>query len=59
MTESQICMLKPPMVLEESGLISVQVSLMRPIYIEKCILVLKQVVLIMMMLTFSDVDSGC
>ena len=34
------------MVLAESGLNTEQVSLMMPIYIEKCILVLKQVVLI-------------
>ena len=41
--------IRPPMVLVESGLniqCSDQVSLMRPIYIENCISVLKQVVLI-------------
>ena len=37
---------RPPMVLLESCLNSDQVSLMRPIYIENCIMELKQVVLI-------------
>ena len=39
-------LIKPPMVLVERGLNSEQVSLIKPIYIENCILVLKQVVLI-------------
>ena len=39
-------LVKPPMVLVESGLNSEYASLMSPIYIENCILVFKQVVLI-------------
>ena len=39
-------LIRPPIVLAESGLNSEQVSLMRPIYIEKCISILKQIVLI-------------
>ena len=49
----------PPIVLDKIGLNSKQVSLMRPIYIEKCILVLKQVVLIARMVLFlSGLFSG-
>ena len=40
----EVLLTRPPMVLVESGLNSEQVSLMRPFYIEKCILVQKQVV---------------
>ena len=39
-------LIRPPMVLLESGLNSEKVSLITPIYIVNCILVLKQVVLI-------------
>ena len=42
------------MVPVKSGLDSEQVSLLRPIYIEKCILVLKQVVLIAVMVFISS-----
>ena len=42
----EVPIIGPPMVLVEGGLNSEQVSLMRPIYTEKCILVLKQVILI-------------
>ena len=42
---SEVPVIRPPLVLVESGLNSDQVSLMRPVYIEKCILVLKEVVL--------------
>ena len=43
---SEVPIIRPPMILVESGLNGEQVSLMKPIYIETCILVLKQVVLI-------------
>ena len=43
---SEVPIVRPPLVLVESGLNSEQVSLMRAIYFGKCILVLKQVVLI-------------
>ena len=42
----EVPIIRPPMVLVESGLNNEQVSLMRPIYIENCISVLKQVILI-------------
>ena len=42
------------MVLVENGLNSEEVSLMRPIYIENCILVLKEMVLIVRMVLISS-----
>ena len=52
-------LLRPQIVLVESGLNSDQVSLTRPIYIEKCILVQKQVVLIVrVVLIWSGLYSG-
>ena len=41
---SEVQIIRPPMVLVESGLNSKQVSLMRFIWVENCISVLKQVV---------------
>ena len=38
---SEVPIIRPPMILVESGLNDEQVLLMKPIYIEKCILVLK------------------
>ena len=66
----QICihlLIRPLKVLVKSGLNSEQVSLMRPIYIEKCILVKKQVVLIARVVLIlcdltvwrENVDFGC
>ena len=47
------------MVLVESGLNSGQVSLMRQLYIKKCFLVLKQVVLIARVVLISgDLNNG-
>ena len=43
---SEVPIIRPPMVVVENGLNSDLVTLMRPIYIEKCILILKQVVLV-------------
>ena len=43
---SEVPIIRPPMVHVESGLYSEQVSLIRPIYIEKSVLVLTRVVLI-------------
>ena len=43
---TSLLIIRPPIVLVESGLNSEQVSLMSPIYIEKCILELKQRVFI-------------
>ena len=49
----------PPLVYVECGHNTEQVSLIRPIYIEKCILVLKQVVLIArVVLILSGLNSG-
>ena len=42
----EISLIRPPMVLDTSTLNTEQVSLTRPIWIENCILVLKQMVLI-------------
>ena len=42
---SQVQIIRPPLVLVGISINSEQVSLIRPIYIHKCILVLKQVVL--------------
>ena len=56
---SEVLIIRPPVVLSESGLNSDQVSLMRPIYIEKSILVLKQVVLIArVVLNLSGLNTG-
>ena len=56
---SEVLIIRPSMVLVESGLNSEQVSLMSVIYIEKCILVLKQVVLIArVVLILSGLYSG-
>ena len=40
----KVPLIRPPMVLVKNGLSSEPVSVMRPVYIEKCILLLKQVV---------------
>ena len=56
---SEIPIIRPPTVLVKSGLDSEQVSLMRPIFIENFILVLKQVVLIArVVLILSGLNSG-
>ena len=54
MKYSEVWIIRPPMVLDESGLNSEKVSLMRLICIENCISVLKQVVLIVRMVSISD-----
>ena len=43
---SEVQIIRKPMALAECGFNSEQVSLMRPIYFENCIMVLKQVVFI-------------
>ena len=56
---NEVPIIRPSMVLVESGLISEQVSLMRLSNIEKCILVLKQVVLIArVVLILSGLNNG-
>ena len=51
---SEVPLITPPMVVVESGLNSEQVSSMKPICIENCILVLKQVVLIVRVVLISS-----
>ena len=51
---SEVPIIRPPKVLVENGHNSEQVSLMRPIYIENCILVLKQVVLMARVVLISN-----
>ena len=56
---SEATTIRPPLLLIESGLNSEQVSLMKTIYIENCILVLKQVVLVArVVLISSGLNSG-
>ena len=51
---NEFLIIRPPIVLVESGLLSEQVSLLRPICIENCILVLKQLVLIVKVVLISS-----
>ena len=56
---NEVPIITPPFILIKSGLNSKQVSLMKPFYIEKCILVLKQDLVVLLARTVLITELDC